>query len=144
MRPIRSHRYPRAITSRAYTHPLPAGTFNRAYSCTNEDTVTATRISCSYDAPDLPQGGGRFPARWRSPAGSGELVVNEQMQPHDPRSTARLESISGFAFGARDVLLKAAGGDGLGVLHGNRFATLRWRDGDVAHSTCARRAAPSW
>ena len=65
-------------------------------------------------------------------AGSGELVVDEQMQPHDARSTARLESISGFAFGGRDVLLKPSGGDGLGLLHRNRFATIRWRAGDVA------------
>ncbi|MGB6522198.1 MAG: amino acid permease [Candidatus Cybelea sp.] len=115
-----------------YTHPLPAGTFNRAYSCTNQDTITATRVSCSYDAPDLPQGGGRFSRTMSLTAGSGELVVDEQMQPHDARSTARLESISGFAFGGRDVLLKPSGGDGLGLLHRNRFATIRWRAGDVA------------
>ncbi|HEY2554699.1 MAG TPA: amino acid permease, partial [Candidatus Cybelea sp.] len=91
-----------------YTHPLPAGTFNRAYSCTNQDTPTTTRVSCSYDAPDLPQGGGTFTRTMSLTGGSGELVVDEQMQPHDARSAARLESVSGFAFSAHDQLLKAA------------------------------------
>jgi hypothetical protein len=65
-------------------------------------------------------------------ARSDELVVSLQMQPHEAQSTARLESISGFAFDARDVLLKSAQGDGLGLLHGNRFALMRWHPAEVA------------
>ena len=44
----------------AYTHPLPAGTFNRGYACTNAARFLLQRITCSYDAPDLPEGGARF------------------------------------------------------------------------------------
>jgi amino acid transporter len=118
----------------AYTHPLPAGTFNRMYSCTNQDTTTTTRVSCSYDAPDLPRGGGTFTRTMSLIGGSGELVVDEQMHPHDAQSTARLESISGFAFGAHDQLLKSTAGEAIGVLHGTRLVTLKWRHGDVART----------
>jgi hypothetical protein len=117
----------------AYTHPLPAGTFNRPYSCTNQDSISASRVSCSYDAPDLPHGGATFSRTMSLSARSDELVVSLQMQPHEAQSTARLESISGFAFDARDVLLKSAQGDGLGLLHGNRFALMRWHSADVAN-----------
>ena len=39
----------------AYTHPIAAGTFNRAYDCTRTDVFTSERVACSYDAPDVPR-----------------------------------------------------------------------------------------
>ncbi|HLY02634.1 MAG TPA: amino acid permease [Candidatus Cybelea sp.] len=116
----------------AYTHPVAAGTFNRPYACTRNDVLTTSRIACSYDAPDLPQGGAIFTRTLTLGGTSDELVVDETFAPHDAHSPARLESISGFAFALGDALLKAPDGDALGVLHGRQLTALRWRRGDVA------------
>ena len=115
----------------AYTHPLAAGTFNRPYACSRNDVLTTVRITCSYDAPDLPDGGALF-TRTLTLGGGDELIVAEEFAPHVARSTARLESISGFAFVPGDALLKASGEDAIGILHARRLTTLCWRRGDVA------------
>lgn len=36
-----------------YTHPFPAGTFNRSYHCTVEKRMRHAGVLCTYDAPDL-------------------------------------------------------------------------------------------
>ncbi|HEY5425890.1 MAG TPA: amino acid permease [Candidatus Tumulicola sp.] len=116
----------------AYTHPLPAGTFNRAYAC--EPIVSApatTTVACTYDAPDIPAGGARFERRIALAAASRELVVDERFTPVDRGTGAKLESISGFAFHAGDVMVAPRDADFAGVLHGRRLAALRWRSGDV-------------
>ena len=45
-----------------YTHPLAAGTFNRPYECTRIDVLTTERVTCAYDAPDMPDGGATLQA----------------------------------------------------------------------------------
>ena len=116
----------------AYTHPIAAGTFNRPYTCSRNDALTTLRITCSYDAPDLPDGGALFTRTLTLGGGANELVVAEEFAPHVAHSTARLESISGFAFVSGDAILKASDGDAIGLLHGRRLTTLCWRRGDVA------------
>ncbi|MGA8099463.1 MAG: amino acid permease [Candidatus Cybelea sp.] len=116
-----------------YTHPLPAGTFNRAYACSRLDVLTSTRFTCSYDAPDVPEGGAIFRRTLTLNGQSNALTVTEQFEPHHPNSTARLVSISGFAFAPGDTLLNAFDRDGLGILDGRRLTILRWHAGDVAH-----------
>lgn len=118
---------------RGYTHPIAAGTFNRPYACSSEDVLTTRRITCSYDAPDLPKGGALFKRTLTLTGAGSELVVGEQFTPHDSRSTDRLESISGFAFVAGDRLITSARRDALGIVHGGQLAVLRWRSGEVAH-----------
>ena len=118
----------------SYTHPLPAGTFNRSYRCSRLDTGMTTSISCSYDAPDLPSGGALFERTLKLGGESRELVVDERFTPHDTRSTAQLESISGFAFTTGDTLLASRDGNARGWLHHGRLAVLRWRSGDVARA----------
>jgi amino acid transporter len=115
----------------SYTHPLPAGTFNRPYECSRADVLTTERVTCSYDAPDIPDGGAIFRRTLTLNGGSSEVLIGEDFQPHDPRSRARLESISGFAFAAGDRLLNSSRGTALGILHGKRLAVLRWRTGDA-------------
>ncbi|HEY6325592.1 MAG TPA: amino acid permease, partial [Candidatus Cybelea sp.] len=115
-----------------YTHLLPAGTFNREYSCDRMDLGTTARVTCSYEAPDVPNGGATFKRALTLNGSSSELSVAEEFAPHDPRSTARLESISGFAYAPGDRVLTAANGAALGILHGARLVRLRWRRGDVA------------
>ncbi|MBV9057170.1 MAG: amino acid permease [Candidatus Eremiobacteraeota bacterium] len=117
---------------RSYTHPIAAGTFNRAYLCNGEDVLTTRRVSCSYDAPDVPRGGAVFQRTLTLTGASTDLIVGETFVPHDVRSTERLESISGFAFVAGDRLYQAQAGDALGILHDGRLAMLRWRRSDVA------------
>jgi hypothetical protein len=116
----------------SYTHPLPAGTFNRMYRCSRLDTGMTTSITCSYDAPDVPQGGALFERTLKLGADTRDVVVDERFTPHDARSTARLESISGFAFDAGDMLLTSNAGDARGILHRGKLVVLRWRAGDVA------------
>jgi hypothetical protein len=116
----------------AYTHPFAAGTFNRPYACSRNDVLTTVRITCSYDAPDLPDGGALFTRTLTLGGGDNELIVAEEFAPHVARSTARLESISGFAFVSGDAILEATDEDALGILHGQQLTTLRWRRGDVA------------
>ncbi|MBV8530907.1 MAG: hypothetical protein JO104_06285, partial [Candidatus Eremiobacteraeota bacterium] len=116
----------------AYTHPLPAGTFNRRYVCNRLDVLTTIHFKCSYDAPDLPGGGGHFERSLTLPAGSNELILDEDFEPRDPRSTARLESVSGFAFGSGDAIIRSAGGTAIGILHLHRLTLLRWDAGDAA------------
>jgi amino acid transporter len=116
----------------AYTHPIAAGTFNRPYACSRNDVLTTARITCSYDAPDLPDGGALFTRTLTLGGGDDEVLVAEEFAPHVARSTARLESISGFAFVSGDAVLKGSEEDALGILHGRRLTTLRWRRGDVA------------
>ena len=113
----------------AYTHPLPAGTFNRPYRC----VVTVAATTCGYDAPDLPPGGGHFERTLSIAPGSDELVVSLRFAPVDAGSTVRLESVSGFAFRPGDVLIAPAGAPYLGILHGRSLASLRWHAGEVAN-----------
>ena len=39
-----------------YTHPMPAGTFNRHYECKITKNVEAASVTCTYTAPDLGPG----------------------------------------------------------------------------------------
>ncbi len=116
----------------SYTHPLPAGTFNREYACDRIDLGTTARVACSYDAPDLPSGGATFKRTLTLRGGSSELIVGEEFQPRDQRTAARLESVSGFAFAPGDRSVTSARGDALGILHGTRLVRLRWHHGEVA------------
>ncbi len=115
----------------SYTHPLPPGTYNRSYSCSRVDLLTSTRVSCNYDAPDLPRGGAIFRRTFILAGSSRELIVEESFEPHDRRSTARLESISGFAFAPGDKVLVASDGDARGILHRGELIAVRWRHDDV-------------
>ena len=114
----------------AYTHPLPAGTFNRAYDCSRVASAAEVVERCSYEAPDLPTGGALFKRTLALDKNGNELVADLEYAPRDPQSPARLESISGFAFSQDDTLVTASGA--VGILHGARFATLRWRPEQVA------------
>ena len=131
--PIRSRRSRRATTSRSYTHPLPAGTFNRRVRVCEARATVDVRITCSYDAPDVPVGGARLQANDDVSAGSSELIVDEEFAPHDPRSTARLESISGFRLRARRQHLTIRQmATRWRSCTAQRLTVLRWRRDDVA------------
>lgn len=115
----------------AYTHPLPAGTFNRTYTCVNQPATEVAAVDCTYDAPDIPTGGGRFTRTITMPTVGAEATIEESFSPNDGASTAKLESISGFAFERGDSVVTPEGVDGVGILHAPRLATLRWHNGDV-------------
>jgi amino acid transporter len=116
----------------AYTHPLPAGTFNRKYACASEGIAS---ITCSYDAPDLPVGGGHFERMLHFDTATHELVIEESFAARDAGSSATLESISGFAMNTGDTLIAPAGTPGAGVIHNGRLVALRWHAGDVRSVT---------
>jgi hypothetical protein len=124
----------------AYTHPIDAGTFNRPYACAAlpaSGTGTSS-YRCSYDAPDLPAGGGHFERTLSLAAGSSEIVVDERLIPTDASSGARLVSISGFAYQDGDDLVVSPGRGFFSVAHGGRVAWLRWRPADVAQAIVRR------
>ncbi len=114
----------------AYTHPLPAGTFNRSYTCSGIESLLQSVERCAYDAPDLPAGGARFERTFTLAKSGAELLVDLTYTPHDSTTPSRLESISGFAFEPSDTVLQRQGA--VGILHGTRFALLRWRPDEVA------------
>jgi amino acid transporter len=120
----------------ASTHPMPAGTFNRPYRCAIESAgAPAAEVTCSYDAPDLPEGGARFERTLSLAQGAREIVIHERMTPHDRASTARLKSISGFAIAQNDVILAPTpGGSCFGVYAPERqqLARLCWRPDELA------------
>ncbi|HUZ49856.1 MAG TPA: amino acid permease [Candidatus Dormibacteraeota bacterium] len=74
-----------------YTHPLEAGTFNRAYRCAL-DAADPTRalLRCDYTAPDLGSAGVRFHKTYELAAGSHTLVVTLE-------ASAPGRSLSAFA-----------------------------------------------
>jgi hypothetical protein len=115
-----------------YTHPLPAGTFNRPYKCVTPERDHPPRFSCSYDARDI-AGGTHFERTMSIDPNDNELVITLRFQPQDHRKEVRLESISGFAFDDTDTLVAPAGAPGVGILHGNRLVSLRWDPGAVVH-----------
>jgi amino acid transporter len=120
----------------AYTHPLPAGTFNRTYYCNTPTAAGATTtVTCTYDAPDLPAGGGRFSRTLTLGHNDDAVVIEERFQAVDQTSTAKLESVSGFAFDAGDVLIAPDGANFVGILHGHQLAALQWAAGDVERVT---------
>jgi hypothetical protein len=117
----------------SYTHPLTAGTFNRRYECTRTDAIGMQQTTCSYDAPDLPRGGGAVFSRTLTLRdGSNTLAVDETFAPKATNSNAHLESISGFALQLGDTVLRSTDGQAVGILHIGELAELRWRHRDVA------------
>jgi Glycosyl hydrolases family 35 len=118
-----------------YTHPIPAGTFNRAYDChVAPSTNSSATVTCSYTAPDLPDGGALFTRALTLAPGESSIVVDETYAPNDAGSTARLSSISGFAFVPGDVLIDPPDATYVGILHGHRLAWIAWRPDDIASS----------
>ena len=80
----------------AYTHPFPAGTFNRPYHCDVLSSGGAqASVQCSYDAPDLPTGGGRFTRNLTLAAGAREIRITESLQARG--ANERLVSVNAFA-----------------------------------------------
>ncbi len=122
----------------AYTHPLPAGTFNRRYHCRdNAGTTAEFSLSCHYDAPDIPNGGARFSRTYTVTHGVPGIRITETFSPHDPASNAQLVSLSGFRRYHGDTSLIEPGGHCLGVFHRGQHTLLRlcWHPGDVTSAT---------
>lgn len=125
----------------AYTHPLPAGTFNRPYACAPQP-VSGDAFTCSYEAPDLPEGGARFERTLSLAPDDDALAIAESFSPNDSNAGARLQSVSGFAFEPGDAVVAPPSENFAGVLHGRRFAAISWEPGDVAQvQTRATRGA---
>jgi amino acid transporter len=81
-----------------YTHPFPAGTFNRSYTCVRlVPSIQSTGITCTYDAPDVPIGGGRFSRMLVLDADASAIAVTERLTLRVPDPAQRLVSISSFA-----------------------------------------------
>ena len=121
----------------AYTHPMPAGTFNRKYHCAITDKPELHSLTCSYDAPDIPVGGARFTRTYTVAANRPGIHLDETFAPHDATSTAQLQSISGFRRDAGDISLFVPGANCVGVFYGSEksLARLCWSPGDVAQAT---------
>ncbi|MDQ2663939.1 MAG: hypothetical protein M3Y18_07905 [Candidatus Eremiobacteraeota bacterium] len=94
-----------------YTHDTPAGMFNRQYACSPAPEL----LRCTYDAPDIPGGGGRFD-RTFAMAPTGELTLTERLTLHTLDEAQRLVSTSGFdAPEVGDAILHPAYGSGVAI-----------------------------
>ncbi len=113
----------------AYTHPLPAGTFNRPYACVRSSDQQGQKLSCTYDAPDLPLRGGRFERTLTLSSNANAVLIDERMTPRDASSSARLESVSGFALEPSDTLVE--GVNFVRIVHNGETTTLAWRGDEV-------------
>jgi hypothetical protein len=71
----------------AYTHPMPAGTFNRHYDCAIEKRPPSAALFCTYTAPDLGPQAVRFEKEFVLDPGAATLRVRL-------RSSAAAVSIS--------------------------------------------------
>ncbi len=58
-----------------YTHPFPAGTFNRHYDCRVTSTGVRAELTCSYTAPDLAATPVRFEKTFSLAPNATSLVV---------------------------------------------------------------------
>jgi len=117
----------------AATHPIPAGTFNRPYRCSIAHAGPPRAVvRCSYDAPDIPDGGAFFERTLSLRDGGRELTIDERMIPHDRSSSARLKSISGFAFYPGEVLERGPSCVGIFEPSFGRLWRLCWRSSDLA------------
>lgn len=117
----------------AATHPIPAGTFNRPYRCSIVQPGRPRAIvSCSYDAPDLPNGGARFERTLSLGDDDRELTVDERMILRDRSSGAHLKSISGFAFYQGDIVERGPSCAGVFEPNEGRLWRLCWRPDDLA------------
>ncbi len=121
----------------AYTHPLPAGTFNRSYVC----RTTPRQARCRYDAPDLPRGGALFERTLRVIPGSGHVDVRETFVPHDAAVPVQLASISGFAMNPGDVAIAPATRPYVGIFGGSQLAWIAWPPGTAVRTLRATRGA---
>jgi hypothetical protein len=93
------------------------------------------RERCSYDAPDLPAGGGRFERTLSLGADGSSLIVSERLSPSDPAAKVRLESISGLAFRSGDELLNPPGASYVAIVHRGYVTVLRWEPNAVQTAT---------
>lgn len=117
----------------AFTHPIPAGTFNRHYVCAlahaDEKTAEAT---CSYDAPDVPAGGAELTRTLAMNTQTGELDVAETMTPRDRASRAHLKSISGFAYHSGDIALTGPSCFGVYDPSSRALGRICWNPAELA------------
>ncbi|HEY5341098.1 MAG TPA: beta-galactosidase [Candidatus Aquilonibacter sp.] len=74
----------------AYTHPFPAGTFNRPYDCRVASSGASARLDCTYTAPDLAAQPVRFDKAFTLVPGSDTLEMHL-------RASAPAVSISALA-----------------------------------------------
>jgi hypothetical protein len=74
----------------AYTHPFPAGTFNRAYVCNVLQSSPLAQVRCDYEAPDLAATPVHFEKTFALAADARTLLVTL-------RSSAAAASISAIS-----------------------------------------------
>lgn len=117
----------------AFTHPIPAGTFNRQYACARAHAgELAAALTCSYEAPDIPTGGAEFERTLTMNPRTGELDVTEAMTPRDRTSGAHLKSISGFAYHSGDVALTGESCFGIYDPSSRALGRICWNPAELA------------
>ena len=80
-----------------YTHPYPAGMFNRTYEACTFESARAAGAYFAYDAPDTVPNGARFERVLALSAAADRLVVDERFTPRAGGDRQRLVSLSALA-----------------------------------------------
>ncbi len=117
----------------AYTHPLPAGTFNRTYDCAAVEVggqsgerccVRCARSSCRRGALCAYARA----CKRRRRTGRRSRVRSARSEINDP-----LAEHFRVCLQSRRYASQRRPAHVIGVLHGTRLVVVRWRRGDVAH-----------
>lgn len=123
---------PPAISKRdyigKYTHPIPAGTFNRPYAVKR---LADGAISLTYDAPDVPAGGARFDRIVRIDRALEAYDVDERVDFHTNDAAQRHVMRTSFAESWQTVTIDAANAYGFWDSQTHDLAIVAWPPGDV-------------
>jgi amino acid transporter len=139
---------PPSMTDRIakYTHPYPAGTFNRPYDACTFESSRGAGAHLAYDAPDVVPGGALFERVVTLGGNADRLVADERFTLHGTDAAQRLVSssaIGAFAPGDIDRKYEIAAGPDRSSL--DRTTTLEPRFGGVTiGNTLADAYGPGW
>ncbi|MHB8590456.1 MAG: amino acid permease [Vulcanimicrobiaceae bacterium] len=123
-----------------YTHPMPAGFFNRPYVPRVTSSGSRASVRFSYDAPDAPPGGALFERVVTMLPNRPGFTVDERVRFHgdDVPAAQRPVVRTSFASGAQTLALELPDGCAFYRPSLHRVVLVAWPAGDVV----ARALAP--
>ncbi len=136
----------------AYTHDVPAGTFNRSYDAAFSSDRDGAVARFAYDAPDVVPAGARFERTVSLAPGERAFTLDERFSPRDAAasgvSAQRGAVVTSLVVGDGDpqtrVLLQALPGaeNALGYYDRatHELASVAWRAGDLDDARAMKRA----
>jgi hypothetical protein len=125
-----------------FTHPIPAGTFNRPYSATILTSGNRASAEFTYDAPDMPPHGALFDKIVTMMPDDEGFTVDERVdfRGTDIPSTQAAVVRTSLAATPQTIVLAAPNGYGLFDPSKHRLVLVAWHAGDVTAHDLAQHA----